>query len=187
MNTPYSIIRPPKDMTNCGAQMTSSGGGVVTRSSVGSLFQTENEVQVIAYGNNPPTEKERSGTGDGFGFQINKTGYYDIYGGFRYGGDFVSTQGRMGFQFENSSGDAIDVDAATEQRTVPYRWLTTTGGSGGNNIARINDFVHCGIRLNDGDSVYFVGNPLSGQQVKAYQSTLFFSVKYIGDDPQLIG
>lgn len=198
MNTPFSVVQPNNfvrntefqtevdNLTNCGAHMTSSGSGGITITSLRSWFQNSNEVQIVSYGNDAPTKTERSGSGGGFGFKINKTGYYELYGTFRFYGDFVKSESVMSFEFEDEDGNFINTDNATDQRTERGRWITTNGINGNSySIARIHDNVSCGVRLNKGDCAYFVGNPVVNP-IKAHLDSLYFGIKFIATNPELI-
>ena len=198
MNTPYSVIQPNNfvrntefetevnKLENCGAQMTSSGtGGIIISGTPKSWFQDPNEVQVIAYGDNPPTKIQRVGSGGGYGFQINKTGYYELYGAFRYYGDNLITRCVIKFEFEDSDGNEIDITLPNDQRTVNYKWIPTTTVGGAYSIARNQDNLTCCIKLNKGDCAYYAGNPVL-DDIKAYESSLFYSIKYICSNPEFV-
>ena len=176
---------------SCGAQMTSSGNGSVIISSGAkkSWFQDSNELQIVSFSNNfsnnAPTLKERTGSGGGYGFKINKSGYYELRGYFRFYGDFQNSQSVTAFEFEDSGGASISTSSGNDRRTVPYKWVITNNASGGNSIARMNDYVMCSIKLNEGDCAYYIGNAVV-QAIKAYENSLCFNIKYIASNVMLV-
>jgi len=200
MNTPFSVVQPNNlvsntefqtkvdTLENCGAQMTSSGTGGITIVKSGgakSWFQDANEVHVIAYGDNPPTKIERIGTGGGFGFQVNKSGYYELYGAFRYLHDNRITRCVIKFEFEDSDGNAIVLSLPNDRSTVAGKWIPTTTVGGSYSIARNQDDTSCCIKLNKGDCAYFMGSPVL-DDISSYERQLFFGIKYICSNPEVV-
>jgi hypothetical protein len=175
---------------SCGAQMTSSGNGsVIIPTGKKSWFQDLNDLQIVSFSNNfsnnAPTLKLRSGSGGGYGFKINKSGYYELRGYFRFSGDFQISQSVTAFEFEDSSGASISTSSGNDRRTVPSKWVITNTASGGNRIARMNDYVMCSIKLNEGDCAYYIGNAVVNE-IRAYESSLCFNIKYIASNVMLV-
>ena len=183
-------------LTNCGAHMTinpvtagfSSRYFFFTSDSPRSrsAFRSNAHTQVIAYGDDAPTQYTRSSThGGGEGFKINKTGYYELYGQYR-GPNFANWEHRIEIHVDDENDINIDTWLAGQRRTVRELWpANVRDGSAGEKISRINPLFMCGISLSEGDSVYLCVNPVVNNG-SVYQYSLYFSVKYISNNAVIV-
>ena len=208
MTTPFSVIDTNDFITNakletqvdrlenCGSHMTINVGtsGFVSKyffyttdnPPSRSVFRDTNNTEVISYGKDAPTEYTRVGTGGGQGFKINKTGYYELYGQYR-GPDFANWEHRIEVQVDDENDNNIDTWQPTIRKT--QRELYPANVRDGTNqywlISRINPLFQCGIALTKGDSVYLCANPVVNNGW-VYQYSLYFNVKYIGDNAKIV-
>ena len=208
MTTPFSIIdtsdfvRNPKletevdTLQNCGSHMTINPvtAGWTSKSffyttdnpKSRSVFRSNAYTQVISYGKDAPTQYTRSVTnGGGEGFKINKTGYYELYGQYR-GPDFANWEHRIEIQVDDENDNNIDTWIPGQRRTQRELWpANVRDGAAGQKISRINPIFQCGISLTKGDSVYLCTNPVVNNGW-VYQYSLYFNVKYISNDAEIV-
>lgn len=208
MNTPYSVVQPNNivrntvfqtktdTLENCGAAMTVSntvGNNKTTFFNSSTprtrcVFVSAINPQFISYGKDCPTEYVRaSGNGGGTGLKINKEGYYYLYGQYR-GPDFANWEHLIKIQVDDENDTTIDVrrvsptnnPSRVASRTMNEAWPPNVrDGSAGEKISRINPFIHMGVSLKKGDSVYLCTDPVVNNGF-VYHYSLYFSAQYVG-------
>ena len=209
MNTPYSVVQPNNFVSNtefqtkvdtvenCGAHMTidpnTAGWNslyffyTASNPQSRSAFISNAHTQVVSYGKDAPTQYTRSSNnGGGEGFKINKTGYYELYGQYRAYPDFTNWQHRIEIRVDDENDNPVDTWTPSQYRTVREQYpANVKDGVPGEKITRINPLFQCGISLKKGDSVYLCVNPVYNDGI-IYQYSVYFSVKYIGNNAEFL-
>ena len=143
--------------------------------------------EFISYGKNCPTKYARVGNGGGTGLKIQNAGYSELYG--QYSGPYFAIwEHLIKIQVDDENDTTIDVrrvsptnnPSRVASRTMNEAWPPNVrDGSSGEKISRINPFIHMGVSLKKGDSVYLCTDPVVGNGF-VYHYSLYFNVKYIG-------